>query len=378
MGKIIDYTNQKITNKNQIEVQILDLKEIVNGNKIWNYICPYCKEKTFGTISNIKRGDGCSNCRYIRVHNARVSNTTDFSNKLKIQQSNLIVIGDYYNSNTKIKVKCLIHNHIFEAQPINLLNNKYSCKYCLNEHKRDLYQKYDLNYVKTFLYEHNLEFVDETEYQNAATTFSCRCLKCGHISKTSLGSLFDGRICVQCKGLVKKTTEQFKQEIFDLVGDEYTVLGEYVGNHIPILIKHNVCGNEYYVAPTNFLYQNKRCPKCVESLGEKAICSYLDIHQIDYEQEYKFEDCVFIRQLRFDFYLPKYNILIEYQGRQHYESEEFMGGDKDLKLRQERDNIKREYCLKNNIKLIEIPYWNFDNINKILNQKLINVSTICA
>ena len=91
---------------------------------------------------------------------------------------------------------------------------------------------------------------------------------------------------------------------------------------------------------------------------------------ISYIPQYKFDDCRFYRTLPFDFYLPKYNICIEYDGQQHYEIVEHFGGfDKfvDTKI---RDTIKSEYCKKNNIKLIRIPYWELDNIEKIIVNKL--------
>ena len=62
-------------------------------------------------------------------------------------------------------------------------------------------------------------------------------------------------------GRKRKTTEQFKKEVYDLVGDEYEVLGEYVTANNKILIRHNTCGHEYMVKPSNFL-SNNRCPKC--------------------------------------------------------------------------------------------------------------------
>ena len=50
------------------------------------------------------------------------------------------------------------------------------------------------------------------------------------------------------------------------------------------------------------------------------------------------------------------NIGIEYQGKQHYEPVEFFGGEEQFLLNQKRDNIKREYCDKNNIPLLELKY----------------------
>lgn len=59
----------------------------------------------------------------------------------------------------------------------------------------------------------------------------------------------------------KKTTEEFKVEVFNLVGDEYQVLGEYIDAKTKIKMLHNKCGNIYEVTPDNFL-QCKRCPIC--------------------------------------------------------------------------------------------------------------------
>ena len=81
------------------------------------------------------------------------------------------------------------------------------------------------------------------------------------------------------------------------------------------------------------------------------------------------------RRLSFDFYLPDFNLCIEYNGHQHYRPVNF-GGISDKKAQKKydaqihRDQIKRDFCNKNNIKLIEIPYWNFDNIEEILEREL--------
>ena len=67
--------------------------------------------------------------------------------------------------------------------------------------------------------------------------------------------------------------------------------------------------------------------------------------------------------------------LIEYQGKQHYEPIDFAGkgekwANKLFRSNQKRDKIKRGYCIKNNIPLIEIPYWEFENTENILLNKL--------
>ena len=72
----------------------------------------------------------------------------------------------------------------------------------------------------------------------------------------------------------------------------------------------------------------------------------------------------------FWFYLPDYNLLIEYDGRQHFEISEYFGGYEGFINTKIRDTIKNIYCRNNNIDLLRIPYWEFDNIENILIDKL--------
>lgn len=139
-------------------------------------------------------------------------------------------------------------------------------------------------------------------------------------------------------------------------------------------MKHNKCGHEWNVLPINFLCNGRRCPKCNESKGEKAIAEYLSNHKIKYLKEYSFDDCSYKRKLRFDFYLVDFNVCIEFQGKQHFVSVDYMGGKNDFHMRKIRDNIKRDYCKRNNIELIEIPYNQIHNIDEILNRRLLNIT----
>ena len=100
------------------------------------------------------------------------------------------------------------------------------------------------------------------EYINNGTKIKVRHNKCEHEYDVTPGNfIFNGRRCPYCYGNMKKTTEQFKKEVYDLVGNEYEVLGEYKNAVSKILMKHNTCGNEYLITPSNFLV-GERCPKC--------------------------------------------------------------------------------------------------------------------
>ena len=77
-----------------------------------------------------------------------------------------------------------------------------------------------------------------------------------------------------------------------------------------------------------------------------------------------FSDCKNINVLKFDFYLPKYNLCIEYNGIQHYQAIDYFGGEERFKQQQKLDTIKQQWCTENNIKLIIIPYLDFSILNQ--------------
>jgi hypothetical protein len=106
------------------------------------------------------------------------------------------------------------------------------------------------------------------------------------------------------------------------------------------------------------------CPICKESLGERIISNYLTDKNIFFIRQYKFKDCKFKRCLSFDFYLSKLNILIEYDGEQHFKKYRFEKNNDILNERIIKDNIKDNYCI-NNILLLRINYK--ENIHLKLN-----------
>ena len=107
------------------------------------------------------------------------------------------------------------------------------------------------------------------------------------------------------------------------------------------------------------------------SEGELKIREWLIENNISYETEKTFEGMVYKQPLRLDFYLPKHNIGVEFDGAYHFHSYDWVGGDETLEINKLRDSIKNKYCEDNNIKLIRIPYWEYKNIANILTQEIV-------
>lgn len=131
---------------------------------------------------------------------------------------------------------------------------------------------------------------------------------------------------------------------------------------------HWICNNGHeWIAGIKNRTHNSGCPICSESRGEKAISFFLDKNSIIYEREKKFDNCKHKRLLPFDFYLPTNNILIEYDGIQHYTPSEYFGGNKSFDNLKTNDEIKNKFTKENNIPLLRIPYTEFNNIEDIIN-----------
>lgn len=203
-------------------------------------------------------------------------------------------------------------------------------------------------------------------YENIDTKIEVKCLKCGYTWKVRPQDLLDrSSTCPKCSKRVRKDTDYFKQEVYELVQDEYAVIGEYSGANTKILMRHNKCGNEYMVTPDKFI-NGRRCPKCKHSIGEDKIERLLKDNNINYFTQYRFADCVYKLPLVFDFYLPSMNICIEFDGEQHQVAKDLFGGEEELRIRQLRDSIKDNYCKDSGIKMIRIPYKYMNIIEDIL------------
>lgn len=161
--------------------------------------------------------------------------------------------------------------------------------------------------------------------------------------------------CPKCANNVKLTTEEFIEKSKMIHGDKYDYsLVNYINIDTPITIKCPTHDEFNQIPYTHSIGHG--CPKCRTSKGESLIMNYLNSKSIEYIYEHSFSDCKYKTKLRFDFFLPQYNTCIEYDGIQHFKSVPLFGGIKYLKELKVRDEIKNNYCINNNIKLLRIRY----------------------
>lgn len=271
---------------------------------------------------------------------------------------------EYKNNMSKLKFKCKCGN-IFIASFSNFqTHDKRRCNFCskqnaINKIQTNISDIYNVYTEKGFIplfdkcknTNEKLPAIDKNGYKIFVSPSQL---------KTKGTNIFNISNIFSYENMLKyiETNEPTQKLLSD----------RYIGAHeqYSFLCEHN---HIYKTTWSEFL-TGTRCSICNKSKGEKKISNVLDFYSVYFIQQYKFKDCKLKIKLPFDFYLPLYNICIEYQGIQHYEAVDYFGGKDQLVIQQNNDQIKRDYCLNNNIKLIEIPYWDFESIEQILLNEL--------
>lgn len=271
-----------------------------------------------------------------------------------INESNLKHAGefdyslvDYINSYTKVKIICKIHG-IFEQIPSNHLYGQ-KCPKCFGKNKTTENLIIEFKKIHKNRYDYRL-----VKYINSKLKIKIICKEHG-IFEQSVSCHLKGCNCPKCVGGIKHTKEQFIEKSIKIHKNKYNYsLVEYKNARTKVKIiceKHGI----FEQVPQHHI-TGVGCPSCCESKGEKKLIEILEKFNIKYFREKRFKDCRYKNPLPFDFYLPKQNICIEYDGEQHFRKYQKFGGQNSLEKQKIKDSIKTNFCLENNIKLIRIKY----------------------
>lgn len=260
--------------------------------------------------------------------------------------------SEYINTNTPLIVTCPLHGDFTVTPKEHYKNSNGGCIKCSNRYRRTVDE-----FITDAEIKHGGKYkYDKVNFNNIRDKVIITCPNHGDFEQVARDHL-RGAGCPDCSGLKRKSTDEFIKMATEKHGGKYGYdNANYINNRTPVLITCEKHG-DFKQAPVNHV-RGAGCPKCKESVGEKTIQSILDGNNISYTQQKKFENCVgigkkFCRKLPFDFYLPMYNICIEYDGRQHTEP---AYGEDQLEIQKSIDKIKDEYCKNNNIKLIRVSH----------------------
>lgn len=207
------------------------------------------------------------------------------------------------------------------------------------------------------------------------TAVLCKC-KCGNIKEVKLSYLLNNQSkdcgCGRKETMSKTLTKNLTGQKFGKLVAVEKLLER--NKHGRILYKCICdCGNEIIVPGYCLVQRHTSSCGCLNSYYNMYIKNFLDNNDIENKPEYT----IFIgnNYYRFDFYLPQYNLFIEYDGEQHYKPIRYYSQSDDeveqnFKRTQEHDKIKNKYCKDNHINLLRIPYWEKENIETIINNYL--------
>ena len=366
------YTYEYVFNEFKDRDYELISKEYKNCLTKLKYICNKHRDKgiqeiTFTKFHNCHQG--CYYCGREVTEKAHMINFDKTEDKKLCDSKNFTYI-DTIRKNGKITISFICNNHkklgLQYMTKANMERNIKGCKYCSG---KDLPEWYVLEEAERI--NPNIKILEP--YTNLTTRMKCICVKHNYPTSKSMQEILKGQGCYYCgcKKLSDQsflTLEEYQNKV-SLKNENIKVL-EYNGSHNDAKFECLLCGHIWNSNSQSI----RQCPNCMNYYtGEKKISEFLNSINIPYIAQYRFDDCKDKRSLPFDFYLYENNICIEFDGLQHYEQR---NGWTDLGLIQYHDKIKNNYCKMHDIRLIRIPYWEQQNIENILFNKLIQYKII--
>lgn len=203
----------------------------------------------------------------------------------------------------------------------------------------------------------NRDFVKENNSKNKFCSERCKVKRTGILKTKNAIS----------KPKPINRLKKFMEELLEAHDGKLLPAGDFNGLCEPMRFVCLICEETHQKAEAR--YAVTRGCNCMTSIGEAKVRSVLNKNKINFEQQYIFKNCRNINPLPFDFAIIEKDepvMLIEYDGKHHYEPVKRFGGEENLLLTKKNDEIKTEYAKRNNLLLIRIPYWEQNNIEEIL------------
>lgn len=294
-------------------------------------------------------------------------NQDEFLRRVKKETGDEYSFLETYNGmNNPIMCQHNVCNYNWKIRPHNFLTLKQRCPQCYLKSKKKTQEEWIRDTKNQSDFQQYLFLED---YVDTRTPIRCKHLVCNNIYKVSPSKFLLGERRPYCKGKrisakLVKSQKDFEKQVLELT-DEYVFLEKYINAKTPIKCLHLKCHNTYMVTPNNFL-RGRRCPFCRSSKGEKAIEKVLKNSMIKYEREKAFD---WLKNRKYDFFLPEFNLIIEFNGIQHYEDLSNIGWT-SLVRQQEIDKLKEKKALQEGYNYLIIPYWKIDNIEEEINNKI--------
>lgn len=330
--------------------------------------------------NHLKGKIGCLECSKEKFIESRSYTTEDFVRQAKKIHGDRYdySIVEYINWKTKVSIICKKHG-VFNQVALSHKQGR-GCPKCKSEKLALIYKFSEEKFIEKAKKVHGNKYdYKSISYVNNNTKIKIICKKHG-VFEQSPASHLAGSGCPFCGDMSggqknRLTKKEFLCRAMLIHGDLYDYENsDYITHVEKIKIRCKKHDLYFKQKPNNHL-NGQGCPVCSLSLGEERIRLFLEKRGINYESEKRFKECKNIRVLPFDFYLSKLNTAIEFDGLHHFYPVYFGSSKKDsleknFNQMQIRDAIKTDFCQKSGIKLIRIPYFQFNQIEAILSKEL--------
>ena len=307
------------------------LSKYVNCMSKLKYICKN-GHTTEITFSKFRIGQRCMKC----AANER-SHNFNYVKKFFEDRGCILLSEKYINSSTKLKYICK-NDHTTEITFSNFQQGQ-GCMACSGS------EKHSYNYVKKFFEDRGCILLSK-EYKNCDDKLEYICAN-GHETMTRFNSFSKGHGCMKCSGKEKHSHEYvksyFEKQGCDLLSTQYV--------NARSKLKY-LCVNGHKTETTFVDFQRgQRCRYCLNKT-EEIILKFLQEHYKNVISEAKFDWCKNKRHLPFDFVLSDRKVVIEVDGRQHFEHVSRFKND--VQSSQERDVYKMKCAIENDYRIIRI------------------------
>lgn len=297
----------------------------------------------------------------------------------------ILLSTEYKNNHENLEWLCNCGKP-FKACWNNFLHGQIHCRKCANRRRHLISHK---KIIKDFRDRGYEAIIDEDKVKSDKVSYYCNKHKKYGLQNIKLGNFYDrNQGCRYCaneknaskrafdKDTCKKITESKSLNYIDsYILDGKTVIDFTCNKHIDkgiqrytiTQMQRTKCGCKY----CNMSYYT----------NEEKIDNILKSWNINFQRQVSFKECRDKNALPFDFYIPSFNLLMEYQGEQHYipiprSNMTDKEANENLVKIQNHDKIKRKYCEDNNINFIEIPYWENEDLENYLFDKFLDLNFI--
>lgn len=336
------------------------------------------------------QGRGCKACGYDKVRKSLRSNTGEFIKQARAVHDDRYDYSqvEYVTTDTPVTIICPVHGPFRQSPHSHLAG--CGCRKCGRDVCADKLRKNTEDFIRRAREVHADHYdYSLVEYVDIRTPVKIICPTHGAFLQTpdihlrghgcklcysdELSYIMRSHLRPQAR-VKRKTTEQFILEAKKVHGDLYDYSQvEYISDDEKVTIickKHGLFSQK-----ANNHLNGMGCPICRASKGELRILKWLKLSGIEFKKEAILRSPLAPGKRKFfkvDFLLEGNSpTIIEYNGPQHYANIEGWGGQEGYNYRLERDVKLKEYCEQENIRLIVIPYTDFDRIEEILDQEFL-------